>query len=49
MSRYTIPPSLSKEKVYGPFFFMEKTITGIEVKLDVFCYILTLQNIVCVL
>jgi hypothetical protein len=29
MSRYTIPPSLSKEKVYGPFFFMEKTITGI--------------------
>jgi hypothetical protein len=29
MSRYTMPPSLSKEKVYGLFFFMEKTITGI--------------------
>jgi hypothetical protein len=32
MSRYTTPPSLSKEKVYGPFFFMETTITGIRGK-----------------
>jgi hypothetical protein len=29
MSIYTTPPSLSKEKVYGPFIFMEKTITCI--------------------